>query len=244
MGGMRSLRELGDIDAADHLISQAVRLFPADQAIAFAWAEIPRLRDDVSARLERWAEVRTQHPHSPGGFTAGAFALFDAGQVSEAETVAREGCALFPHDRDVQRALGIILIKANKAEAADEPLERALALDPSDATALYYYAQAAFRRGSMETAIQRAEDAEARFPDDIRIKDLIRSARLPEPAATDSELSQKEEAAAVPPPPWEAPGFHYEAHQEAVQPDLVFQKPPQPNKRPSLLSRLFGQGRR
>lgn len=220
LGGMRSLRELGELDAADKLIAASLDVIPRDMGLAFAWADVPRLRGDTLARLERWADIRTKHPDIPGAFSAGALALRDAGQMAEAEAVARDGCARFPNDHSVQRALGIVLVNYEKFEAADEVLQRAVMLAPSDATSHYYYASAAIGRGAKEAAVERIVEGKERFPHDTRFDVLMDSAsKIAEPETPKIEFTPDVE----PPRP----------------PEPVIRRPAVVEQRPGLFSRLW-----
>ncbi|HVC60821.1 MAG TPA: tetratricopeptide repeat protein [Acetobacteraceae bacterium] len=182
-GGVRTLSQLGQIDAAELLADQGWALFPLDAALAFVWADLPRLRGDLAPRADRWAQVRTMHPQNPGGYAAGALALLDLGRLEHAEQVASEGCSTFPADRDVHRAYGVVLLTKGEIAAAEQVLSKALQIDRNDSVTHLHYIRAAMARNDRPEVARRNADAQKLFPGDSRFY----SERFEVPAEVDPE---------------------------------------------------------
>ncbi len=91
------------------------------------------------------------------------------GRIGEAERSLREGIALADGDAVLHHALGLMLVRDNRHDAALPELELAARMQPQQSRFVYVYAIAlnSLRRG--EQAIAILEDASQRFPADFDI---------------------------------------------------------------------------
>ena len=95
-GAAVTLRESGQIDAAQILLTEAETRFPNEISLLVELAWMANARRDVPAAIERWAEVRRRMPDFWLGYTGGGAALRDAQRFDEADAVLTEATARFP----------------------------------------------------------------------------------------------------------------------------------------------------
>ncbi len=96
VGAAVTLREAGQLDAADTLLTQAEGLFPNELSMLVERAWMANARRDLPAAIERWADVRRRMPDFWLGYTGGGTALRDAHRLDEADAVLQEATARFP----------------------------------------------------------------------------------------------------------------------------------------------------
>jgi tetratricopeptide (TPR) repeat protein len=101
-----ALRELGELDAAEHLAEQAVTRFPDVASAAVVWAEQAERRQDWPGAAERWAAVRQRFPRDGHGYVRGAHALQQFGRLAESDLVLQEGRRQCPTDPWVMATWG------------------------------------------------------------------------------------------------------------------------------------------
>ena len=126
-GEAAALRDCGELETADALISEAKIRFPTDAGVAFTWADLPKWRHDWGDRVERWRKVLLIQRDHPGALTGAALALIDADQAKEGERIALDGARRFPAHQELHRAAGMTLLATGKYQAGDEALEESFA---------------------------------------------------------------------------------------------------------------------
>ena len=90
-GSTYALREIGHFDEADALLNLAKSRFPYDSIVFVEFARVAEARGDLSEMAERYSDVRTRFPDDWRGYTGGAQALRQSGQLAEAEALLEEG---------------------------------------------------------------------------------------------------------------------------------------------------------
>jgi tetratricopeptide (TPR) repeat protein len=96
IGAAVTLREAGQMDAAQALLTQAESRFSGELSLVVEQAWMANARRDLPASIERWAEVRRRMPDFWIGYTGGGAALSDAQRFDEADAVLTEATARFP----------------------------------------------------------------------------------------------------------------------------------------------------
>jgi len=91
------------------------------------------------------------------------------GRDGEGEKVLREGIAINPDDAALRHSLGLLLVRAQQADAALDELRRAAELQPGNPRFVYVYGVALNSLGRAEEAIAVLTEAGDRFPADLDI---------------------------------------------------------------------------
>jgi|GEM_PF-2140260 len=91
-----TLREAGDLDAAEALLAEAETRFPDEASVAIERAWLALARRDPASAIQHWDRIRARHPDNWIGYTGGGAALRDAGRLDEADAVLAEAVARFP----------------------------------------------------------------------------------------------------------------------------------------------------
>lgn len=95
-GGSVTLREAGQLDAAQALLTQAEVRFPNELSLLVEQAWMALAQRDLPVAIQRWAQVRLREPDLWLGYTGGSAALRDAQRFEEAETLLGEAVVRFP----------------------------------------------------------------------------------------------------------------------------------------------------
>ena len=94
--GAIAMRELGWFDAAEALLQQAATRFPTDPQVRIEQGWLAQVRKDWASAACRWETVRATLPQEAVGYTAGARALRELGQMHEAGQLLQAAIARFP----------------------------------------------------------------------------------------------------------------------------------------------------
>ena len=100
-GASVTLRESGQLDEAQALLTQAEVQFPNELSLLVEQAWMALAQRDLPAAIQRWAHVRQRQPDLWLGYTGGSAALRDAQRFEEAEALLGEAVVRFP---DAQQA--------------------------------------------------------------------------------------------------------------------------------------------
>jgi predicted Zn-dependent protease len=92
------LREAGHPQAADDILCQAARRFPADLWLAVDSAKAAVGRGDLAEAQHRWSAVIDRFPGEPVGYSGLGRTLLAAGDLDAAETLLCDALARFPAD--------------------------------------------------------------------------------------------------------------------------------------------------
>jgi tetratricopeptide (TPR) repeat protein len=101
--GANALRNAGQQDRAEVLLTDATRRFPSSLPIAMAWAFSASQRQDWPEALRRWERVRAEFPNEPQGYLGFANALRETGRSEEADAVLASAETLLARAREVGR---------------------------------------------------------------------------------------------------------------------------------------------
>jgi Tfp pilus assembly protein PilF len=91
------------------------------------------------------------------------------GEDARGHKVLSQAKQLAPDNADVRHALGLVLVRQNKAEQAVAELETAARLMPENVRYIYVYAVALNSTGKPNEAIEQLQTAHDRFPENIEI---------------------------------------------------------------------------
>ena len=174
-GGAHALREINHFDEADALLNSAKVLFPNEALLFVEHARIAEARGDWALVAERYAEIRTRFPGDWRGYTGGAQALCQLGQISGAENVLEAGQLRLPEE------LRVFIDHARLAEGRNDWVSlasRCAAIRerfPEHPWAYTGGATALRGLGRLDDAEALLTDAKERFPADPTV--LIQHAR-------------------------------------------------------------------
>ena len=97
-GAVATLRQAGQLDAAEALLAQARARFPDDPGPLVEGAWNAMARHDLDSALDQWRAVRDRAPGLWLGYSGGATALRQAGRLLEAEELLTVAMARFPDE--------------------------------------------------------------------------------------------------------------------------------------------------
>ena len=97
IGAATTLREAGQLDAAQALLDRAETLFSGELSLIVEQAWMANARRDIPGAIQRWAEVRRRRPDFWLGYTGSGATLRDAQRYDEADAVLTEAVARFPN---------------------------------------------------------------------------------------------------------------------------------------------------
>ena len=95
-GAVVTLRDAGQLDAADALLITAADRFPADPAPIIEMAWMAMAKRDWADAMQRWETVRARFPQHFVGYTGAAIALRETGRFDDAEALLLEAIEKFP----------------------------------------------------------------------------------------------------------------------------------------------------
>lgn len=181
-------RDLGQFDAADAVLMEALVRLPDHIDLLTAYAGVADARGDRREAVVRWEHVRRLFPGHPIGFVNGLAALMAVGREPDADTLAIDAQYRFPGNPDVAVAYAAL---AENAQDWDRALMRWQRASQRFAdTIAVHLGVARVLRGLNRSAEAEAglRAAAARFPDH------------PEPLRELAGLVPVEEGAAI----WDA----------------------------------------
>jgi Flp pilus assembly protein TadD len=123
-------------------------------------------RGDAAAAERRYRRALRIAPTLPSTYVNLADLYRTQGRDAAGEQVLREGLAAAPRDADLHHALGLALIRQQKAGDALEPLARAAEVAPERARYAYVYAVALHDTGQPDRALAALRAAHTRHPGD------------------------------------------------------------------------------
>lgn len=98
LGASSALVKLKRSDAAQAVLAEAERRFPADREVAVANAVLATEQGAWPTALERWQRVRADFDELPWGHVETGVALFHLNRFAEAERLLGPATERFPHD--------------------------------------------------------------------------------------------------------------------------------------------------
>lgn len=113
----RAAREMGDLEAAERILTPAMERFPDVEALAAEHAWLALNREDWPAAAERWQSVRMREPQNVSAYLWGAYALRREQRYELAERLIAQAMVLFPDE--VQPTVDYALV----AEERGDPIE-------------------------------------------------------------------------------------------------------------------------
>lgn len=168
--GARVLIHLNRTDAAEVVISMARQRFPADRAVAHAWADLALRRRDWPECAARWLALRGQFPDDPSVVTEASRALQEAGRVDEAEALLADAMLRFPNQSAIALAWAEIAVRR---QIWPEAIQRWATIRERFSDHPFGYvegARALQHAGRTAEAEQLLGDATRRFPSDVSIR--------------------------------------------------------------------------
>ncbi len=97
-------REMGQFDAAEAVLAEAVERFPDHPAIAIGFATLAQTRRDWPVAIARWTDLRSRFPGHASVFAGSIAALREAGLEREAEVLANDARRRFPANPELAAA--------------------------------------------------------------------------------------------------------------------------------------------
>ena len=101
VGAVGALRELGRLDEAERVLSEAAERFADSPQIAWERARLASARRDWPEAARRWEAVRAQFPERPIAYVNGAAALRELGRHDEAERLLAEAAGKHPDNASI-----------------------------------------------------------------------------------------------------------------------------------------------
>ncbi|MCQ8242171.1 tetratricopeptide repeat protein [Rhizosaccharibacter radicis] len=133
LGYGRALRGAGRLDAADRLLSDAVRAFPADAELAAHHAEVAADRQDWKSAALRWQAILSAFPDVHAFVSMAAASLMEAGDYDRARTLLREALVREPERLELHVRLAVLAERQENWEDAVQCWDVAHRLRPDDA---------------------------------------------------------------------------------------------------------------
>jgi len=96
------------IEDAEKLLACALPGFPNDPRIWIDYAQLALYRENWTAAIQRWQEVRNHFPDEVHGYCFGIHSLREAGRLHEAEKLALEAMPRFPDDFRFWHEYGLV----------------------------------------------------------------------------------------------------------------------------------------
>jgi tetratricopeptide (TPR) repeat protein len=106
------------LDEAEALMQRGLKDHPNDTKYPVGLGQISEARHDVDEADKRWGFVRKRFPGVITGYTGGASALADKGQIKEAEALAMLAIKRFPDDLGGFLVMARLAVKQNDWESA------------------------------------------------------------------------------------------------------------------------------
>jgi tetratricopeptide (TPR) repeat protein len=160
--------KLGDKDAAEKTLEQAVAKFPKDLASAVTLASVKRAHNDFAGAEAVLKNAVTEQPKSSNAVLAlGQFYLI-TNKPAEAESQFQHAVDLDPTSAPALFSLAVLQTRTNKLDQAEQNYGRLSALPNPQ----FYTYHAAFlaARGKQDEATAEFEKLHRQFPDDRNIR--------------------------------------------------------------------------
>jgi predicted Zn-dependent protease len=169
LGQARSLAALGDVDAAEALLTQASERIGHLSDFKAAFAEMASRRRDWAEAAKRWAAVVAGAPNGPKGVTAQAEALAELGELAQAEALLDANIGRFRDNLDFVRVRARLAdLRADWIEALSR-WEDVRARFPAAYDGHFGAAQALFE-------LRRFDAAESALAEAFRLRPVSKSA--------------------------------------------------------------------
>lgn len=156
-------RDLGQFDAADSVLTEALVRFPDDPDTRMAFAAIADSQADSAAAVGRWADARALFPGHAGAHCGGIGALQVAGRLHEAEALARDSMRRFPYRPEPAIAYARLADSRQDWPEANLRWDRAKARFPDAVDAYLGAAHSLREQGNVPAADEALQQAAARF---------------------------------------------------------------------------------
>jgi tetratricopeptide (TPR) repeat protein len=109
------LRQVGQLDEAEAVLAQALRLMPQDLGVLLEWGRLAESRGDWEEARRRWDSLRDRHS---AAYIGAGQALHKLGRTEEAEAVLAEGRFRFPTEAGLAITLAQIAQESGKTAEA------------------------------------------------------------------------------------------------------------------------------
>ena len=177
MQGANALRELGRLDDAEALISEAMQRFPDEERPAIEFAFLAHHRRDWTEALERWQTLRGRFRACIEGHLHGAIPLNALRRHDEAERLVAEAISRFPDSAELASEYAWIAAHRHRWAEAEERFETVRNRFPDSRTGYWGGAAVLRMQGRFPEAQAILEAAMSRLPDDAEL--VLEYARLP-----------------------------------------------------------------
>jgi tetratricopeptide (TPR) repeat protein len=165
--GAAALQQLGDVEAAEELLADALQRFPQDFELLKSRAALAYRAQDWTKAQHLWRQVRIAFPDERLPYLLEARALARLKAFEEAERTAMAGLEHFPECAELNFEAARCATQLNHHDVALERWEQAFRLSTHNPSVVIGYAQALSRVGSKQQADRMLEDLSARFPKDL-----------------------------------------------------------------------------
>lgn len=166
VAGAEALRESGQHDEAEALLTLAVQRFSDQPELTIEWARLGAQRSDAGEALRRWELVRQRHPDQLAAHLGLVQALRGTRRFDEAETVVAAALERFPDEAQLRFEHAVVAAERADWPAAAERWERLRTRFPEQPWGFIGGAVAAREQGQKEAAEALFQQALDLFPDD------------------------------------------------------------------------------
>jgi tetratricopeptide (TPR) repeat protein len=163
------LWQAGRIDEAETVADEAFARFPDDPEMSVQYAWIAMLRQHWDDALDWWAKARARLPERPDTYIWAARALWQAGRLDEAKTMAADGVRRFPDNIDAQAECAWVAVARHDWDEALRRWTSVIERAPQRADGHIGAVQATRMLGRAQEAEAMAQAALARFPDNAEL---------------------------------------------------------------------------
>jgi predicted O-linked N-acetylglucosamine transferase (SPINDLY family) len=180
--------QLGDLDAAEFSLLNALRLAPGDPRVHINLGNLYGIqRRAANAGRHLHEAVRLDPGNATASFNLAAY-LRDQGRVDEAETEFKRAVALDPRDAEAQCNLARLLLEKHGFAEAERYFRQALELRPDAAVAHNDLALVLLETGRLAEAQQSCREAVRIAPGYLRAWSNFVMCGQYDPGATDADL--------------------------------------------------------
>ena len=167
VGAAITLREAGQLDAAQPLLTDAETRFPDTPSVETELAWLAFAQRDFETAIRRWERVRDSQPDNVAGYTAGSAALREVGRFAEAEELM--GIAVARHPELAEPAIehARLAQRRDDRDAAAERWAQAHARFPDRPEPWVELAWLATRGDRLDDAAELWEQIRTRFPGNL-----------------------------------------------------------------------------
>jgi tetratricopeptide (TPR) repeat protein len=162
--GAKALRQSGRLAEADALLTDAVRRFPTEPSVRFAWADAATSRTDWIEAHRRWEEVRLQLSSETRPWIESATALTNAARAEDADALLSQGIVQQPASLDIAFHWALHAARFQSAEVALGRWQRVRERFPDHTLGYTFGAQTLQDNGGATEAEALIAQAAERFP--------------------------------------------------------------------------------